>query len=100
MKLATKTRIARNAFRLLTRRDARAVRRCKYWLRQYGVRDFTPDQLRRPQAPFDLCCLATGVDINRWLDMGSSEPATIHLGDGILVKDTPERLQEMGLLDE
>jgi hypothetical protein len=100
MKTSQKLRIAKNAFRLLLRRDARSVRRCKYWLRQYGVRDLTSAQLRRPQAPFDLCCLATGVDINRWLDMGSSEPATLHLGGGVLVKDTPERLEMLGLLDD
>ncbi len=57
-----------NANRLLLRTDARSTRRLKYWLRQYGVRDFTPAQLRRPQAPFDLVCLACGLDINQWKD--------------------------------
>ena len=93
--LVQKTRIARNCFRLLTRSDARSVRRCKYWLRQWGVADFTPAQLRRPRAPFDLCCLATGVDLHRW-----DEPTVVvHLGDGILVKDTPEHLREIGVIE-
>ena len=94
MKLTKKKQAAINAFRLLTRRDARSVRRCKYWLRQYGVRDFTPDQLRRPQAPFDLCCIATGIDPHQW-----DQPTIFaDLGDGVLVKDTPQRLEEIGLL--
>lgn len=88
-------RAARNVMRLLTRTDARAVRRCKYWLRQYGVRHFTPYQLRRPQAPFELVCLATGVDPRRW-----DEPQTFDLGDGILIKDTREHLVEIGVLED
>lgn len=89
-----KERAAHNVMRLLTRTDARAVRRCKYWLRQYGVRHFTSYQLRRPQAPFDLVCLATGVDPRKW-----DEPQTFDLGDGILVKDTREHLVEIGVLE-
>lgn len=85
---------ARNVWRLLTRRDARSVRRCKYWLRQYGINDFTLEQPCRPQAPFDLVCLATGVDPRRW-----DEPITVDLGDGILVKDTRRNLEEIGVLD-
>lgn len=98
MKNTTKeARAARNAFRLLSRRDARAVRRRKYWIRQYG--DTLSDR-HATQVSFQLACAATGTDINRWLDMGSSEPATVHLGGGVFVKDTPERLEALRLLDD
>lgn len=95
MKAAKQKRFAINANRLLVRRDARAVRRCKYWIRRFDpTTEFTPEQLRRPQAPFDLVCIACGVNPHQW-----DEPMTVDLGDGVLVKDTPSHLREIGVLE-
>lgn len=64
MNAAKKKRAAVNAWRLLWRRDARAVRRCKYWIRQYGEIVDNPHGCL--QVSFGLACEATGTDPSRW----------------------------------
>lgn len=77
---AKRQRYAVNAWRLLTRRDARSVRRCKHWLRLCDGPEhlLTAAQQRRPQASFQLACDASGIDPNRWNELPVHTPETIN----------------------